>query len=134
MGTVGAREIDRINILQASLKAMVLAVEGLREAPDFLLIDGINCIESRIRQRALKKGDGRSLSIAAASVVAKVTRDRLMNDLERRYPEFRFSVHKGYGTALHLAELARHGPTPIHRLTFQGVRPPVAAEGRGPLL
>ncbi len=122
VGTVGAREIDRINILQASLKAMVLAVEGLREAPDFLLIDGINCIESRILQRALKKGDGRSLSIAAASVVAKVTRDRLMNDLERRYPEFRFSIHKGYGTSLHLEELARHGPTPIHRRTFRGVQ------------
>lgn len=118
VGIVGPGEIDATDILKASLKAMRIAVEGLGLLPDYLLVDGPFGIGSPLPQRAIKKGDARSFSIAAASVIAKVTRDRMMADLERSYPAFQFTVHKGYGTELHLAELAKHGPTPIHRKTF----------------
>lgn len=118
VGLVEPWEIDRINILQASLKAMKIAVSKLKVKPALLFIDGPHAIEMRIPQKTLKKGDARSITIAAASVIAKVTRDRMMRDYEKRYPNFSFSVHKGYGTELHLKELASHGPTPIHRMTF----------------
>ena len=121
VGVVDSCEIDRINILRASLEAMRIAVSRLGVEPEFLLIDGPFGIEHPLPQRAIKKGDSLSLSIAAASVVAKVTRDRMMCEFENSYPEFSFSIHKGYGTARHLEELKRHGPTPIHRLTFRGV-------------
>lgn len=121
VGVVDAGEIDRINILEAALKAMRIAVEELAVAPEYLLIDGPFGIDSTLPQQAITKGDARSFTIAAASVIAKVTRDRMMAELERRYPAFSFSVHKGYGTARHLEELRRHGPTPIHRLTFRRV-------------
>ena len=121
-GVVGHDEIDRINILQASLCAMRIAVDGLSVVPGHILIDGPQSIQHSIPQTTIKKGDALSRLVAAASVVAKVTRDRMMCDMERRYPAFRFSVHKGYGTALHMEELAKHGPTPIHRMTFRGVR------------
>ena len=122
VGIVQHDEIDRVNILQASLCAMRIAVDGLSVVPGHLLIDGPQSIEHTIPQTTIKKGDVLSRLVAAASVVAKVTRDRMMCDMERRYPAFRFSVHKGYGTALHMEELAKHGPTPIHRMTFRGVR------------
>lgn len=121
-GIVDSREIDRTNILRASLRAMETAVDGLAPAPDFLLIDGQQMIDHDIPQRAVVKGDALSISIAAASVIAKVTRDRMMCDLEPLYPPFKFSLHKGYGTKLHLQELAEHGPSPLHRMTFRGVR------------
>lgn len=121
LGLVGPREIDRINILQASLKAMRIAVERLAVQPEFLIIDGPFGIDCHLPQRAIKKGDARCLSIAAASVMAKVTRDRMMYKLEQKFPSFSFSIHKGYGTARHLREIARHGPSRIHRLTFRGV-------------
>lgn len=121
VGVVEPAEIDAINILEASLKAMKIAVEGLSLCPDYLLIDGQFCIDHAIQQRAIKKGDALSLSIAAASVMAKVTRDRMMCEFEQDYPNFQFSLHKGYGTHLHLKELAQHGPTPIHRMTFRKV-------------
>jgi len=121
-------EIDWINILRASLRAMRIAVEGLAVRPEHLLIDGPYRIEHDLPQSPLIRGDSRSLSIAAASVLAKVARDRMMVAYEEQYPAFRFSVHKGYGTARHLAELRQHGPTPIHRMTFRGVMP---GEGRG---
>lgn len=120
-GVVGPREIDAINILNASLKAMQMAVDALAVEPDVLLIDGPFTIDHALPQRALIKGDARSLSIAAASVIAKVTRDRAMKELSRDYPAFAFSIHKGYGTAIHRQELLLHGPTPAHRMTFRGV-------------
>jgi len=121
VGIVEPWEIDRINILKASLKAMQISVSKLKVKPSLLFIDGPYAIESRLPQKTLKKGDARSITIAAASVIAKVTRDRMMIDFERRYPNFSFSVHKGYGTELHLKELKKHGPTPIHRMTFAPV-------------
>ncbi len=121
-GIVDSREIDRTNILRASLLAMSIAVDGLSEKPDFLLIDGRDMIEHHIPQRALIKGDGVSTSIAAASIIAKVTRDHMMVDLEPLYPPFKLSVHTGYGTKLHMEEIKVHGPTAIHRMTFRGVK------------
>lgn len=122
LGVVGRSDIDRINILEASLLAMRIAVENLKIRPEYLLIDGPFGIKYDLPQRAIKKGDALSVSIAAASVVAKVARDSMMREYEKEFPSFKFSVHKGYGTALHLEELAKHGPTPIHRLTFRGVK------------
>jgi ribonuclease HII len=121
VGVVSHDEIDRINILQASLCAMRVAVDGLSVVPEHLLIDGHIPIGHAIPETAIKKGDVLSRLVAAASVIAKVTRDRMMAEMEGRYPQFKFSVHKGYGTALHMEELRRHGPTPIHRMTFRGV-------------
>ncbi len=118
---VEAPEIDRINILQASLRAMKLAVEQLSFTPEHLLIDGLQTIASPLPQTAVVHGDRVCRVIAAASIIAKVTRDRLMVDFERDYPQFRFSLHKGYGTKQHLDELRVHGPSPLHRRTFRGV-------------
>ena len=114
--------IDRINILQATRHAMLTAVTQLDPQPDYLLIDGISTISSPISQRTIKKGDSLSLSIAAASIIAKVTRDRLMRELDGIYPGYGFSGHKGYGSALHMEAIRRLGPCPIHRLTFGGVK------------
>ena len=122
VGAVEADEIDRINILNASLRAMAVAVERLAPAPDFLLIDGIWAIANDLPQTPIVKGDARSLSIAAASVIAKVTRDRIMCDHHARYPEFGFDRHKGYPTREHKAAVRQFGPCPIHRRTFRGVK------------
>jgi len=122
VGIVHAEEIDTLNILRATLKAMSLAVSRLKEQADFLLIDGITPLDLALPQLTLKKGDSRSLSIAAASVVAKVVRDRMMCGYDRRYPGYGFSGHKGYGSADHMAAIARLGPCAIHRLSFGGVR------------
>ncbi len=123
IGVVDHAEIDKINILQASLKAMKISVESLAVKPQYLLIDGNQPIpDMKIPQKIIVKGDVRSISVGAASIVAKVTRDRMMAELENKYPNFKFSVHKGYGTGLHLSELKQHGPSPIHRMTFAGVK------------
>jgi ribonuclease HII len=114
--------IDRINILQATRHAMLEAVSQLLPQPDYLLIDGISTINSSILQKTIKKGDSLSLSIAAASIIAKVTRDRLMRELDRIHPGYGFSGHKGYGSALHMEAIRRLGPSPVHRLTFGGVK------------
>jgi len=115
-------EIDRINILNAALKAMALCIEALDPGPDAVLVDGNQAISSlTIPQKTLVKGDSLSCSIAAASIVAKVYRDRLMCDYARKWPGYGFERHKGYGTALHRKALARLGPTPIHRRSFKGV-------------
>ena len=114
--------IDRINILQATLAAMREAVLCLSRIPDFLIIDGISTIPLSIRQRTIKKGDSASISIAAASIVAKVTRDRLMEEFEERYPGYGFADHKGYGCPAHLSAIARLGPCEIHRKSFRGVK------------
>jgi len=113
--------IDKINILQASLLAMKQAVEQLQTVPDLLLIDGNQKIDSTLDQWAVVKGDSKSLSIAAASVLAKVTRDRVMKDYHKLYPQYEFHRHKGYGTKLHRDLIEEHGPCPIHRSTFKGV-------------
>lgn len=122
LGLVDAAEIDRRNILQATLLAMTLAVQRLRTPADFLLIDGITPVPLSTPQRTIKQGDSRSLSIAAASVIAKVVRDRMMEGYERRHPGYGFAAHKGYGCASHLAAIAALGPSPLHRRTFRGVR------------
>jgi ribonuclease HII len=114
--------IDRINILQATRHAMLEAVSLLLPQPDYLLIDGISTINSSIPQKTIKKGDSLSLSIAAASIIAKVTRDRLMRELDKIHPGYGFSGHKGYGSALHMEAIRRLGPSPVHRLTFGGVK------------
>ena len=122
IGVVDAAEIDRLNILQAALRAMVLAVQNLTPGPDYLLVDGNREIPSAIAQSAIVKGDARSLSIAAASIVAKETRDRLMVRYHEQHPAYGFDRHKGYPTAAHREILAEIGPCPIHRQTFKGVR------------
>ena len=122
IGVVAEDVIDKINILQASLLAMKIAVEKMGLPVDFLLIDGVHPIESEIEQKTIVGGDGLSLSIAAASVLAKVTRDRLMENYHRQFPQYQFDRHKGYGTRLHRERIKQFGPCPIHRKTFKGVR------------
>lgn len=128
IGIVDPVEIDRINILQASLMAMAIAVENLAPFPDCLLIDG-NCRipchtfsqdAVRVKQETIVGGDSKSISIAAASIVAKVTRDRIMAAYHLDYPEFNFPGHKGYATKAHLAAIARFGCCSIHRRSFRG--------------
>jgi ribonuclease HII len=118
---VGQEIIDEINILQATRLAMKQAVGKLIINPDILLIDGNQKIDSPIEQWAIVKGDAKSISIAAASVLAKVTRDRIMEGYHLHYPQYEFSRHKGYGTQRHRDLIATHGPCPIHRKTFRGV-------------
>jgi ribonuclease HII len=146
LGIVEVEEIDRINILKASLLAMAHAYQQLRPMPDCLLIDGPHSIPVKFLrrvqevqdiqndlnglkrfkplpvQRAIVKGDRLSISIAAASILAKVARDRIMEDYDRLYPEYGFAKHKGYSSAEHLAALRRLGPAPIHRKSFRPVR------------
>ena len=122
IGVASTVEIDRINILQATLCCMQRAVGRLKVPADFLLIDGNVPVPLALPQQTLVKGDSRSLSIAAASVVAKVVRDRIMCALDRLHPGYGFSGHKGYGSAAHREAIARLGPSPCHRRTFGGVR------------
>jgi ribonuclease HII len=127
VGIVDSLEIDRINILRASHRAMRLAIEALLETPDHVLIDGLPVIPFPLPQTAIIDGDCISLSIAAASVIAKVTRDRMMRDFCARFPQYCFEQHKGYGTELHLLRLHEHGPCPIHRRSFEPVAQPLLA-------
>ncbi|MEE4352045.1 MAG: ribonuclease HII [Desulfatiglans sp.] len=113
--------IDEHNILKATLRAMKLAVSALDPQPEFLLVDGIHSIGLSIPQRCIKKGDQRSLSIAAASVMAKVYRDRIMRSYHKFCPAYSFDKNKGYGTSEHLRALEIYGPSPFHRLTFKRV-------------
>ncbi|MBT8036978.1 MAG: ribonuclease HII [Verrucomicrobiae bacterium] len=116
-----AEEVDTINILNATHKAMARAAESLTLRPDFCLIDGLPVPAFPIASKGIVKGDGKSLSIAAASIIAKVSRDRLMLAYAEKYPEYGFERHKGYGTKLHLEALREHGPCPIHRRSFAPV-------------
>lgn len=118
---VGAGEIDRINILRATHYCMGLALNGLHERADIALIDGLPVKGLELPHEALVKGDGISLSIAAASVIAKVTRDRFMATVDREFPEYGFIRHQGYGTREHIAALKKHGPCRYHRRSFQPV-------------
>jgi ribonuclease HII len=121
VGSASEQEIDSLNILEATRLAMHRAVASLAPPPDCLLIDAVTLPGIALPARSIIKGDALSLSIAAASIVAKVTRDRLMADYHRRYPEYNFLSHKGYGTEEHLQRLAEHGPCAIHRRTFAPV-------------
>jgi len=122
VAVVDHEEIDRINILRATHEAMRRAVAALVTAPDHVLIDGLPVRPFPIPQTALVGGDALSFSIAAASVIAKVTRDRIMVEMDQRHPGYEFAQHKGYGTELHLAKLKQHGPCPIHRRSFLPVQ------------
>lgn len=122
VGFAHADEIDEINILQATVQSMCRAVRRLKIEPQHLLIDGITPLPLAIAQQTLKKGDSRSLSVAAASVIAKVVRDRMMKVYDRHFPHYGFAGHKGYGSAKHRALIAEHGPCPLHRKSFGGVR------------
>ena len=118
---VEAEEIDRINILQATKKAMRLAIENLNPKADFLLIDAVQLKETNLPQKAIIRGDAISASIAAASIIAKTYRDNLMREFDRIYPEYGFAKHVGYGTKAHFEALKIHGACPLHRKTFRGV-------------
>jgi ribonuclease HII len=122
IGIVDVMEIDRSNILNAALLAMAMAADNLRPPPDCLLVDGNRRIPFTTHQKPIPKGDGLSLSIAAASIVAKVTRDRLMDRYAQWYPQYDFTRHKGYPTKAHRAAIRSFGCTPIHRKTFRGVK------------
>ena len=119
IGTIDHQVIDRRNILQATLLAMREAVEELTPSPDYLLVDGLNLPEVGIVGEAIPKGDCKSYSIAAASIIAKVTRDRLMVELDPIYPNYGFSRHKGYPTSQHRQAIAQFGASDIHRRTFK---------------
>jgi ribonuclease HII len=121
IASVDVETIDRVNIRQASLLAMRLAVEQLALSPDFLLVDGCDTIDWPCPQQPVIRGDATSLSIAAASVLAKVHRDRLLVELDGQFPGYGLASHKGYGSPEHLAAIARLGPTPLHRKTFRPV-------------
>jgi len=121
LGEASVEEIDRFNILRATHLAMARAVEGLALRADFCLVDGLPVKGLPVPHRAIVKGDGRSLSIAAASVLAKVTRDRMMTEADASYPQYGFAKHKGYGTKAHMEALRRLGPCPLHRRSFAPV-------------
>jgi ribonuclease HII len=129
IGIVWPEEVDRINIHRASLLAMEKAVKGLSITPEILLIDGRFPIESDIPQRTIIGGDGLSTSIAAASIVAKTTRDHIMAAYHNIYPEYGFDTNMGYGTKLHMEALTRVGASPVHRRSYRGVLPPEVQEG-----
>jgi len=115
--------IDRMNILQASFLAMKKAIGALKAKPDYIILDGgLTIPNTTINQTAIKRGDATVFSIAAASIIAKVTRDRIMLEWHERFPDYGFDKHKGYGTKLHMDSLEKHGPCPIHRKSFAPVR------------
>lgn len=118
IGVVGPDEIDRINILRATLKAMDTALSLLNPQPDYIIVDGNQPVKSDIPEETIVKGDDRSISIAAASIIAKVTRDRLMSSLHDKYPDYNFLSNKGYGTEEHRAAINKCGTSPIHRKSF----------------
>ena len=122
VGVATEQEIDTINILEATRLAWRRALGQLSIIPDFLLIDATTLPGVSIRQRAVVKGDRLSLSIAAASILAKVHRDRLMQDYQRRYPDYLFHIHKGYPTPDHLRLIQQFGPSPVHRRSFQPIK------------
>ena len=119
IGSVDNRVVDKLNVLEATLLAMRQAIEELSPQPDYLLVDGINFPATEIQGEAIKKGDSRSYSIAAASIIAKTTRDRRMIALDRTYPDYGFSQHKGYPTSQHRHAIAQFGASEIHRHTFK---------------
>lgn len=121
VGIVDSKTIDQINILQATLRAMEMAIFSLTQKPDILLIDGNQLPTTSIPSKAIIQGDSLSISIAAASIIAKLTRDTIMEEYHLKWPEYDFFDHKGYGTKKHLEALAKHGPCEIHRRSFEHV-------------
>jgi ribonuclease HII len=121
IGIVGSEEIDRLNILRATRRAMQQAVENLSVAPDLLIIDAVSLAALPIKQLSPTKGEDKSASVAAASIVAKCVRDNIMRDLHLQYPDYNFERHKGYSTKEHLERLKIHGPCAIHRKSFHRV-------------
>lgn len=134
IGSASEQEIDALNILEATRLAMRRAVEAIAPSPDFLLTDAVTVPCPGIPQRPIIKGDGLSVSIAAASIIAKVTRDRLMVEFHRIYPQYNFLSHKGYGTEEHLRRLAEHGPCAIHRRSFSPVQECLVQATRHPAI
>jgi ribonuclease HII len=128
IGIVPPQVIDSINILKATKLAMMQAVEGLPRQPSFLLIDRVTLSQCPIPQRGITRGDKLCLSIACASIIAKVTRDRMMEEFDQIYPGYGFARHKGYGTGIHISCLRKLGPSPIHRLYFAPVRNVIASQ------
>ncbi len=118
IATASVAEIEEINILNAAMLAMKRAVEGLGIQPDYVLVDGNRLPELSVSAEAVVKGDANSASIAAASILAKVARDRNLRELDEMYPEYGFSKHKGYGTKAHYEAILAHGPSPVHRMSF----------------
>jgi len=133
IGIVPSQVIDSINILKATKLAMMQAVEKLPKQPNFLLIDRVTLSQCPIPQRGITRGDKLCLSIACASIIAKVTRDRMMEEFDQIYPGYGFAQHKGYGTGGHISCLRKLGPSPIHRLYFAPVRNLIASQNSGPL-
>lgn len=131
VGIVGERIIDSNNILEATRMAMMEALRNLPFTPDYVLIDAVRLPLLSVPQEPIIHGDRLSLSIAAASVIAKVTRDRIMESHHRRYPTYNFAKHKGYGTVEHRDCIRRYGPSPIHRLSFRGVKEWVRSDDAG---
>lgn len=130
VGVADVARIDQMNILQATMWAMAEAIADLEQHPDLVLVDGNRCPKLTCPSQAIVKGDAKVVSIAAASVVAKVTRDRIMLALDQKNPEYGFARHKGYGTAFHLEMLKTHGATPHHRSSFAPVRNALAVPAR----
>jgi len=122
IGIVGEKAIDKINIYQATRRAMEQAVKKLKTKPDYLLVDGRIRLKHPSRKANIIGGDSKSLSIACASIVAKVTRDEIMKKYHKKYPEYNFARHKGYGTKEHFRRLMEFGPSPIHRTSFHPVK------------
>jgi len=131
VATAESQEIDAMNILQATHLAMQRALSGLKKVPGFCLIDGLPIKNFKFAHQAIIKGDGLSLSIAAASIIAKVTRDRLMLALDQEFPEFGFAKHQGYGTKMHLEALRNYGPCRHHRRSFRPVAQAPLSRGSG---
>ena len=133
IGIVPSQVIDSINILKATKLAMIQAVEKLPRQPHFLIIDRVTLSQCPIPQRGITRGDKLCLSIACASIIAKVTRDRMMEQFDQIYPGYGFAQHKGYGTGTHMSCLRQLGPSPIHRLYFAPVRNIITNQSSGPL-
>ncbi len=127
IASASVEEIDQLNILNATMLAMKRAVQGLRLKPSRALIDGNRLPELDVFAEAIVKGDSKVPAISAASILAKVTRDQYMDDMDARYPGYGFAKHKGYGTAEHLSALKLHGVTPVHRVSFSPVAKLLAA-------
>ncbi|MBA4386379.1 MAG: ribonuclease HII [Verrucomicrobia bacterium] len=130
VGSASVEEIDSVNILNATHLAMARAIQGLPAVPEHVLIDGLPVPGLSVSSTAIVRGDGQSLLIAAASVVAKVTRDRLMKELEVQYPGYGFAKHKGYGSAMHVRALLEYGPCEAHRRSFRPVREALGIRSR----
>lgn len=118
VGIVSPERIDEINILQATYEAMHQAIDNMDISPDMLLVDAVTIPNISVKQVGIIKGDAKSVSIAAASILAKVTRDRIMIEYDKMYPEYGFAGHKGYGSKAHIEAIKQYGPCPIHRRTF----------------